>query len=513
MKKRTLCLLLLLVLTLALLAIPAFAESEVKCINCNSSVGVSRVDGKYFSNGSDGHRAAYACSGCLFNDKPIKFAAGETLPHTLFLKSEGGKYWSECSECGYQTYKSTVPPVTCRRGHTDVTRMEGRYATNFNDVYHYPVYTCNTCASYTTEAYNYFYDKSTPVPHTFTWEWMDGAYVQMCKICDYYRSSSRISLTIQGADRVCVTQKYTYSFTLPAGITDFETGYEAPMKGGELSATEENGVYTVEMEPEWYDDSSSTFVVSVIVRTADGTPLKFEKTVTLLASHVEGTAATCTTPAVCAVCGVSYGDVDPENHTGTAQWSITPTRHGKLYDCCSAVAMADAPHNWENGVCKDCSASCRHDGGEATCTAPATCAFCGLSYGDVAPNNHALKHVEAKEATVDAAGNTEYWTCERCGKCFASKEAVEELAPADTVIPKKEPEKKPEKKPEKEPEKKPEKEPEKKPEPEKKTEPKETDAPKTGDKASPVLWAALLLAAGVGMAAVGLTRKKKHETE
>ena len=173
MKKRTLCLLLLLVLTLALLAIPAFAEGEVKCINCNSSVGVSRVDGKYFSNGSDGHRAAYACSGCLFNDKPIKFAAGETLPHTLFLKSEGGKYWSECSECGYQTYKSTVPPVTCRRGHTDVTRMEGRYATNFNDVYHYPVYTCNTCASYTTEAYNYFYDKSTPVPHTFTWEWID----------------------------------------------------------------------------------------------------------------------------------------------------------------------------------------------------------------------------------------------------------------------------------------------------------------------------------------------------
>ena len=293
------------------------------------------------------------------------------------------------------------------------------------------------------------------------------------------------------------------------------------MKGGELTATEENGVYTVEMEPEWYDDSSSTFVVSVIVRTADGTPLKFEKTVTLLTNHAEGTAATCTTPAVCAVCGASYGDVDPENHTGTAQWSITPTRHGKLYDCCSAVAMADAPHNWENGVCKDCSASCRHDGGEATCTAPATCAFCGLAYGDVAPNNHALKHVEAKEATVDAAGNTEYWTCERCGKCFASKEAVEELAPADTVIPKKEPEKqpeqepekKPEKEPEKEPEKKPEKEPEKKPEPEKKTEPKETDAPKTGDKASPVLWAALLLAAGVGMAAVGLTRKKKHETE
>ena len=57
-----------------------------------------------------------------------------------------------------------------------------------------------------------------------------------------------------------------------------------------------------------------------------------------------------------------------------------------------------------NGIeTKDCS------GGTATCTEKAVCENCGKAYGELDPNNHTdLEHNDARAATEDAEGNTEY---------------------------------------------------------------------------------------------------------
>lgn len=74
-------------------------------------------------------------------------------------------------------------------------------------------------------------------------------------------------------------------------------------------------------------------------------------------------------------------------------------------------------------------------GGVATCINKAVCDICGNEYGEVDANNHAeLKHVEAKDATVDDEGNIEYWYCEDCGKYFGDKDGNNEISLADTII-------------------------------------------------------------------------------
>ena len=76
----------------------------------------------------------------------------------------------------------------------------------------------------------------------------------------------------------------------------------------------------------------------------------------------------------------------------------------------------------------DCS------GGKATCTEKAVCDLCGENYGETDSDGHSdLEHIDAKAATEDSEGNTEYWHCEDCGKYYADAEASKEIAEADTV--------------------------------------------------------------------------------
>lgn len=76
-----------------------------------------------------------------------------------------------------------------------------------------------------------------------------------------------------------------------------------------------------------------------------------------------------------------------------------------------------------------------HFGGTADCQAPAVCSLCGVSYGTKNPNVHAnLKHVDAKAATAESAGNIEYWHCEKCGKYYSDAKAAHEITLEQTVI-------------------------------------------------------------------------------
>lgn len=150
--------------------------------------------------------------------------------------------------------------------------------------------------------------------------------------------------------------------------------------------------------------------------------------------HSGGTA-TCKEKAVCAICGIGYGEVDTDHHTGNIQWIKTATTHEQKYKCCGAAVVAKEDHQWKNGVCKTCNYACKHSGGTATCKEKAVCAICGIRYGEPDWKNHSnLKRSKAQAATITKEGNIEYWYCDGCNKYYSDKNAAKEIRKADTVI-------------------------------------------------------------------------------
>lgn len=89
-------------------------------------------------------------------------------------------------------------------------------------------------------------------------------------------------------------------------------------------------------------------------------------------AHSGGTAY-CNQKAICATCGKEYGNVDPDNHSGTRgnDWKSDGDGHWQVYSCCGAEENRAA-----------------HNGGKANCKDKAVCTTCGGKYGDLDPDNH-----------------------------------------------------------------------------------------------------------------------------
>ena len=204
------------------------------------------------------------------------------------------------------------------------------------------------------------------------------------------------------------------------------------------------------------------------------------------AQHSGGTA-TCTQRATCTVCGAEYGEKLPHDFTAETvnakylKSAATCTEKAVYYKSCAVCGLSSEgtadeatffsgnalDHDWgdwtpssnkthtrtcktdsthtetkncaddnKDHVCDTCGATLtQHSGGTASCTAPATCGYCGKPYGEKNPANHSdLKHVPAKAATTQAEGNSEYWLCSGCGKCYKDAAAATEIALSDTVI-------------------------------------------------------------------------------
>ena len=79
--------------------------------------------------------------------------------------------------------------------------------------------------------------------HTYEWQSENGQYWQKCKFCNHETAKKDIpTINISGSDKVCRTQDYKFSFTLPEGATDAAYGYEFIGLGdGPLTPTVENG--------------------------------------------------------------------------------------------------------------------------------------------------------------------------------------------------------------------------------------------------------------------------------
>lgn len=159
-------------------------------------------------------------------------------------------------------------------------------------------------------------------------------------------------------------------------------------------------------------------------------------------------------------------------------------------------------------------------GGTATCIAKAVCEICKESYGSLDPNNHTdLKHIDAKAATAAAEGNIAYWYCDGCKKYFSDAAATREITRADTVTAKLP---QPTTPPTTTPTAQPATAPQAAEQPRRTAQPtvQPTAAPTvqpvstipaTGDTSSPILWAALLLCSGAGLA-VTAYKKNRHRS-
>ena len=179
----------------------------------------------------------------------------------------------------------------------------------------------------------------------------------------------------------------------------------------------------------------------------------------------------------------------------------------------------DTEH-WQVCTCGAVFNKATHSGGKATCKAKAVCEICKESYGSLDSNNHTdLKHIDAKAATAAAEGNIAYWYCDGCKKYFSDAAATREITQADTVTAKLP---QPTTPPTATPTAQPTTAPQAAEQPRRTAQPtvQPTAAPTvqpvstipaTGDTSSPILWAALLLCSGAGLA-VTAYKKNRHRS-
>ena len=67
------------------------------------------------------------------------------------------------------------------------------------------------------------------------------------------------------------------------------------------------------------------------------------------AAHTGGTA-TCTAKKVCTVCGEPYGELNPSNHTALSDWASDETHHWKTCNDCGAI-IEKAAHSGGTATC------------------------------------------------------------------------------------------------------------------------------------------------------------------
>ena len=342
--------------------------------------------------------------------------------------------------------------------------------------------------------------------HTYEWQSENGQYWQKCKFCNHETTKKDIpTINISGADKVCRTQDYKFSFTLPEGATDAAYGYEFIGLGdGPLTPTVEDNLYSGSIKASVYPAEETGFKLIVSAKTADGFDFSAEKTVTIQNEHTGGTA-TCIEQATCEICGEKYGDLKP--HSYSPDWSTDETNH--WHECTECRAKTDEAEHTDGNkdhkcdVCEKILSECtdtnkdhkcdlcgktlsEHSGGKATCKDKAKCEFCGESYGELNVNNHSdLKHFPAVTVTKTAEGNIEYWYCSGCKKYYKDAAATQEIKQADTVTAKR---------------------------PSGTITPGADKSPQTGDNSNLLLWIALLFISGGAVTATTVYGRKKKRS-
>lgn len=186
------------------------------------------------------------------------------------------------------------------------------------------------------------------------------AYVRIeSHVCTY--NQQIVSAQYKAMDATC-TQPATYYYSCICGAAGTDTFENGSAAGHRWSSWTGNG------------DNTHGRTCSVCQTTES--------------QDCSGGTATCTAPAVCEICGQSYGEKNMSNHIGTVVWVQTETMHKQVYNCCQTEVSTEENHIWEDGKCTVCAYPCAHTGGEATCSQLAVCEDCGSQYGELNPDNH-----------------------------------------------------------------------------------------------------------------------------
>lgn len=86
-------------------------------------------------------------------------------------------------------------------------------------------------------------------------------------------------------------------------------------------------------------------------------------------------------------------------------------------------------HHYADELTVDQEATCSEEGSKSY-----HCIRCDAKGKSFVIPKINLKHVDAKAATAESAGNIEYWHCEKCGKYFSDAKAAHEITLEQTVI-------------------------------------------------------------------------------
>ena len=300
--------------------------------------------------------------------------------HSYQWQTENGQYWGECEFCGSKTERKAIPELAitspdtvCRtQDFTFSFRLpEGCTSPSYSYEFTYagdgePVTAVDGVCTGTIPAASYQEGESS------------FRFIASVSTAEGYRVSVDKTITIQEQhaggtatcteQAVCDTCKQPYGDLLPhdftaettdskylkadATCTDSAVYYKSCTACG-ISAKDldEDAVFT-SGEPLGHDYGKWT-------SNQDGT---HSRVCSHDAAHTEtvpcsGGTATCLEPAICEVCGTGYGEIDPEHHTGTAQWITTEETHKQAYTCCGAVVVAEGPHVYDDekdATCNDC---------------------------------------------------------------------------------------------------------------------------------------------------------------
>ena len=154
------------------------------------------------------------------------------------------------------------------------------------------------------------------------------------------------------------------------------------------------------------------------------------------AAHIGGTA-TCTAKKKCSICGQTYGELDPNNHTRLSDWASNETHHWKVCADCKAADIDKTAHTYgdwiidkaptatEAGLNHRTSSVCHYK--ETAAIPPVPCTHEGSTTWK--PANDGEHHVkkctdcgaeldtgEHNFAYCDNSDNSHTMTCDVCGE-------------------------------------------------------------------------------------------------
>jgi hypothetical protein len=123
----------------------------------------------------------------------------------------------------------------------------------------------------------------------------------------------------------------------------------------------------------------------------------------------------------CSGCGKYFSDEEGKNEVEEGWWETEKLAHThKLFKTAAKEATEDAEGNKEYWTCSGCGKYFSDEEGKNEVQE-------GWWETEKLAHTHKLVKTDAKAATEDAEGNKEYWTCSGCGKYFSDEEGKNEV--------------------------------------------------------------------------------------